>query len=140
MVDMNRRNYQRELDAIIEKNVKDGIRPRLLLHVCCAPCSSYVQEYLTEYFDITLFFYNPNMDTGEEYRKRAEELERLVKEAGFPSGAVICDYDPESFERIAKGLEDEKEGGARCPGCYELIISPQRSRSRRIKMRAGSMR
>lgn len=94
--------------------------PKLLLHVCCAPCSSYVQEYLTEYFDITLLFYNPNMDTKDEYEHRSGELERLVKEAGFPSKVVICDYDPESFGKIAAGMEDEPEGGARCRKCYEL--------------------
>ncbi|MBO5551810.1 MAG: epoxyqueuosine reductase QueH [Lachnospiraceae bacterium] len=117
---MNKRNYQRELDAVIEGNLREGIRPKLLLHVCCAPCSSYVQEYLTKYFDITLFFYNPNMDSKEEYDRRASELERLVREAGFPSGTVICDYDPESFEDMVKGLENEPEGGARCLKCYEL--------------------
>lgn len=117
---MNKRNYQRELDAIIEDNIRKKIRPRLLLHVCCAPCSSYVQEYLSEYFEITLFFYNPNMDSGEEYHKRAAELERLVHEAGFPSETVICKYDPESFESMARGLESEAEGGARCHKCYEL--------------------
>ena len=117
---MNKRNYQQELDAIIDNNIKNEVRPRLLLHVCCAPCSSYVQEYLTKYFDITLFFYNPNMDTKEEYDKRAAELERLVAEAHLPSEIVIRDYDPESFERMAKGFEKEPEGGARCRRCYEL--------------------
>ena len=117
---MNKRNYQKELDSIIEGNSRQGIRPRLLLHVCCAPCSSYVQEYLTEYFDITLFFYNPNMDTAEEYAKRVDELRRLADEADFPSDIMICPYDPESFDKIAKGLEDEPEGGKRCPKCYEL--------------------
>lgn len=117
---MNKRNYQRELDEIIEMNTLNGVRPTLLLHVCCAPCSSYVQEYLTDFFDITLLFYNPNMDTAEEYEHRSRELERLVDEAGFPSETVICRYDPESFEKIASGLEEEPEGGRRCKKCYEL--------------------
>ncbi len=119
---MNKRNYQKELDGIIDQITKDKIRPGLLLHVCCAPCSSYVQEYLSGYFDITLLFYNPNMDTAEEYAHRANELKRLVREAGYPSEAVICEYDPESFEEIAKGFEDEPEGGARCRKCYELRL------------------
>ncbi len=117
---MDKRNYQKELDNVILKEKGLGRKPRLLLHVCCAPCSSYVQEYLTPYFEITLFYYNPNIDSEEEYRHRSDELERLVREAGFPSKVVICDHDPESFERIARGFEDEKEGGARCRRCYEL--------------------
>ncbi|MCR5236015.1 MAG: epoxyqueuosine reductase QueH, partial [Lachnospiraceae bacterium] len=117
---MDKRNYQKELDNIILKEEDSGRKPRLLLHVCCAPCSSYVQEYLTPYFEITLFYYNPNIDSDDEYRHRSDELERLVREAGFPSEVVICDHDPESFERIARGYEDEKEGGARCRRCYEL--------------------
>ncbi len=117
---MNKRNYQRELDELIKDNTKNGVKPSLLLHVCCAPCSSYVQEYLSEYFRITLFFYNPNMDSKEEYEHRETELKRLVDEAGFPSKIVICEYDPQSFEEMAKGLEDEPEGGKRCPKCYEL--------------------
>ena len=117
---MNKRNYQKELDSLIEKTEGSGRRPKLLLHVCCAPCSSYVQEYLGRFFDITLFFYNPNMDTEQEYKLRSSELERLVREAGFPSGIVICKYDPECFEEIAEGLENEPEGGKRCWKCYEL--------------------
>lgn len=117
---MDKRNYQRELDDLILAAGAGKEKPRLLLHVCCAPCSSYVQEYLTPYFDITLFFYNPNIDTAKEYTHRSTELERLVKEAGFPSKIMICDHDPESFARMAEGMEDEPEGGARCRLCYEL--------------------
>lgn len=117
---MEKRNYQRELDAVIGEEGAKGNRPSLLLHVCCAPCSSYVQEYLSEHFDITLFFYNPNMDSDEEYDLRASELNRLVREAGFPSKVIICDYDHETFEAMSKGLRDEPEGGRRCYRCYEL--------------------
>ncbi len=117
---MNNRNYQKELDKIIENISVKEIRPKLLLHVCCAPCSSYVQEYLSDYFDITLLFYNPNMDTSEEYEHRGCELKRLVREAAYPSEVIICDYDPESFYKIAEGLEEEPEGGKRCRKCYEL--------------------
>lgn len=117
---MNKRNYQKELDGIISDNEKRGVRPTLLLHVCCAPCSSYVQEYLSEHFDITLLFYNPNMDSVKEYERRSMEVERLVKEAGFPSKVVIEPYDPESFKALSKGHEEDPEGGARCHACYEL--------------------
>ena len=77
-------------------------------------------EYLASYFDITLFFYNPNMDSTEEYIHRSKELQRLVREANFPADVIICEYDPESFEEVASGLEDVPEGGARCRKCYEL--------------------
>ena len=117
---MNTRNYQKELDAIIKQNAACRKRPRLLLHVCCAPCSSYCMEYLTEYFDVTLLFYNPNMDSAEEYDKRSSELERLVREASFPVEVIIKDYDPAAFREISKGLESVPEGGERCFKCYEL--------------------
>jgi predicted adenine nucleotide alpha hydrolase (AANH) superfamily ATPase len=116
----NNRNYQKELDAIIVSDTERGIRPSLLLHACCAPCSSYVLEYLSEHFEITLLFYNPNMDSADEYELRSGELERFVKEANFPADVIIGEYDPESFERIAEGLEDAPEGGVRCRKCYEL--------------------
>ena len=77
---MNVINYQKELDKIIEKIQKDGGRPSLLLHSCCAPCSSYCMEYLTQYFDITIYYYNPNITEEEEYRLRVEEQQRLKDE------------------------------------------------------------
>ena len=119
---MNRRNFQNELDEIIKENAAKGIRPKLLLHVCCAPCSSYCMEYLTEHFDITLLFYNPNMDTAEEYEKRKDELLRLVKEAGFPVKAVTMPYEPQEYFDVVRGLEDIPEGGERCFACYELRL------------------
>ena len=76
--DMNKRNYQKELEKIIEENQKEGRVPRLFLHSCCAPCSSYVLEYLSPYFEITDFFYNPNISPREEYDKRTRELQRLI--------------------------------------------------------------
>ncbi|MCR5747979.1 MAG: epoxyqueuosine reductase QueH [Lachnospiraceae bacterium] len=117
---MNRRNYQKELDDLLQYDKQRGITPSLLLHVCCAPCSSYVQEYLSEHFKITLYFYNPNMDTKEEYVHRETELKRLVKDAGFPSDVIICEYDSESFTEMAKGMEELPEGGRRCYSCYEM--------------------
>lgn len=117
---MNKRDFQRELDGIIKENEKSGLRPKLLLHVCCAPCSSYCMEYLTKYFDMTLLFYNPNMDCREEYEKRRDELSRLVREALFPVKVEIMPYEPEEFFEAVKGLEDIPEGGKRCFACYEL--------------------
>ncbi|MBR6527014.1 MAG: epoxyqueuosine reductase QueH [Lachnospiraceae bacterium] len=118
---MNVINYQKELDKIIEKIQKEGRRPSLLLHSCCAPCSSYCMEYLTQYFDITVYYYNPNITDEEEYRLRVEEQQRLIREfpgIKFEEGP----YDPESFFAIAKGLEMVPEGGERCFRCYELRL------------------
>ena len=106
---MNRRNYQKELEAIIKQNESRSRVPRLFLHSCCAPCSSYVLEYLSQYFEITVFYYNPNISPKEEYEKRAEEQRRLVDA-----------YEPQRFYEMAKGLEQEPEGGERCFGCYRM--------------------
>ena len=128
MIAMGRRNYQKELDAIIADNEKNGIRPRLLMHSCCAPCSSYVMEYLRKYFELTMYFYNPNMDTRDEYERRARELRRLIAELNeadpeHPIDCIIEEYDPESFETIAKGHETDPERGARCLRCYALRLN-----------------
>ena len=124
------RNYQKELDSIIANIVKSGIRKKLLLHVCCAPCSSYCLTYLANYFDIVTDFYNPNIAPIEEFNKRADEFKRFVseiqdKESGVFSKATdiqvnISEYEPERFYEIAKGLEDVNEGGERCFKCYRL--------------------
>lgn len=119
---MNRRNYQKELDEITEGIAASGKRPSLCLHVCCAPCSSYCMEYLCGYFDITLLFYNPNMDSMEEYEKRRDELQRLVDEAHFPVKTKMLSYDPDIFYKKVKGYEDLPEGGERCFICYELRL------------------
>ena len=119
---MNNRNYQKELDRIIEKNNEDGNLPTLLLHSCCAPCSSYCLEYLSKYFRITLLYYNPNISPEEEYKKRVNELHRLVSEMEFENPVSIIDgrYDPMEFYEAARGLEDVPEGGERCFRCYRL--------------------
>lgn len=99
-------------------------KPRLLLHACCAPCSSACLEYLKEFCDITVFFYNPNMSSLAEYEKRAKELQRLSAEM-FPDGSVkviIAPYDPENYEAVIQGLQNEKEGGKRCEKCFELRL------------------
>lgn len=119
---MQKRNYQKELDNIIEYITKKGVRPKLLLHSCCAPCSSYVLEYLTRYFDITLFYYNPNISPESEYLYRTSELHRLVKEMGVDVKIIDGEYEPWLFEDISKGLENEPERGARCMKCYRLRL------------------
>ena len=117
-------NYQHFTDSVIEK-IDKGAKPSLLLHACCAPCSSYVLEYLNEYFNITLFFYNPNIAPEEEYRFRADELRRLVRKMGLSDSVSILEgiYEPERFESLAKGLETLREGGARCERCFRLRLS-----------------
>ena len=121
---MNRRNYQRELEQIIERNQREGKVPRLLLHSCCAPCSSYVMEYLSRYFSITLFYYNPNIYPPEEYEKRVEEQARLTdcQPHLHPVTFLEGTYDPDRFFQMAKGHEKDREGGERCFGCYELRL------------------
>lgn len=119
---MNKRNYQKELDRLLEGIEKEGRTPRLFLHSCCAPCSSYVLEYLSRYFEITVFFYNPNISPAEEYEKRVEEIRRMIGEMEFvhPVKLVEGEYDPQVFFRMAKGMEHIPEGGERCFGCYRL--------------------
>lgn len=115
-------NYQLKLDEILKEN-KDKT-PTLLLHSCCAPCSSYVLEYLTNYFYITILFYNPNITSKEEYDKRFNELKRLVEELPHSNKIEIinCRYEPKEFVDIAKGLEMAPEGGERCFKCYRLRL------------------
>lgn len=118
-------NYQQMLDKEIADVVQAGERASLLLHACCAPCSSYVLEYLSHYFDITLFCYNPNISPEDEYRYRVDEVKRLILQMHFTENVafVESDYDPESFLRIANGHEDEDEGGSRCFECYRLRLN-----------------
>ena len=115
-------NLQKELEKIIEKNTRDGIKPTLLLHACCAPCSSYCIEYLNEHFEITLFFCNPNIFPAEEYSHRVSELRRLVKEMGLSIPVLEDENDTESFYALARGRENVREGGARCFDCYRLRL------------------
>lgn len=121
---MNKRNYQKELDKIIEENAKNNFVPKLLLHSCCAPCSSYVLEYLSNYFEITVLYYNPNIFPKEEYEYRINEQARLIENlpAKHPIAFVATNYEPEKFYDIAKGLENEPEGGARCRECFKLRL------------------
>lgn len=117
-----KRNYQKELEKILEQIKKEGRTPALFLHSCCAPCSSYVLEYLSSYFDITDFFYNPNISPREEYEKRERELENLIQAMTFVHKPKFLrgDYCPESFYAMAKGMESLPEGGERCFACYRM--------------------
>jgi len=110
-------NYQIKLEQQIKE--LNG-RKKLLLHACCAPCSSYVLEYLTEFFDITLFYFNPNIFPKDEYEKRVREVERLLREMPLKSDAelLVGRYRPEEFFELVKGLEELPEGGERCFKCY----------------------
>ena len=122
-------NYQLELDKLInelQKKQTDAAYhvPRLLLHSCCAPCSSYVLEYLSQYFAITVLYYNPNIFPEEEYRKRVEEQKRLIAELPVKHPVSFAEgrYLPEEFFAVAKGLEDVPEGGERCRKCFRLRL------------------
>ena len=121
---MNRRNYQRELETVIKENESKSRVPRLLLHSCCAPCSSYVLEYLSDYFEITVFYYNPNISPAEEYEKRAAEQKHLIQElrAKHPIHLVVGAYEPERFYAVSRGLEMVPEGGERCFQCFRLRL------------------
>lgn len=122
---MNRKNYQKELEAVIEQNQRDGKTPSLLLHVCCAPCSSYCLEYLSQYFEITVYYYNPNISIEEEYLHRLNEEKRLVSQMPFKNPVTVIEgkYEPSRFFEAVKGLEREPEGGKRCEKCFELRLS-----------------
>lgn len=117
-------NYQKEMEKLIAKLEKEGQVPRLLLHSCCAPCSSYVLEYLSNYFEITVFYYNPNIYPESEYTKRIIEQQQLIKDmkTKYPVSFIAGAFDSEKFYVMAKGLENVKEGGIRCFGCYEMRL------------------
>lgn len=119
---MNKVNYQVELDHTIRDLTNKGKVPRLFMHSCCAPCSSYCLSYLAEYFEITIFYYNPNISPKEEYEKRVAEQKRLISEltVKHPIRFQEGPYNPEVFFQMAKGMEDIPEGGERCFACYEL--------------------
>lgn len=121
---LNKQNYQKVLENIIEENKKLNIIPTLLLHSCCAPCSSYVLEYLSEYFKISVLYYNPNIFPKEEYEYRIQEQRKLIDElpAKNKIKLISTDYTPQDFYQIAKGYEKEPEGGERCFRCYELRL------------------
>ncbi len=131
---MNKVNYQKELDRIIDGLGQQGEPPRLLLHVCCAPCSSYCLEYLSEYFDITVYYYNPNISKKEEYLKRLAEEERYisVKEFKHPVKLTESTYDPQEFFDAVRGLEKEPEGGLRCRECFKLRLEASAKKAKEL--------
>ena len=117
-------NYNKEMETILESLKNDNKVPELLLHSCCAPCSSHVISVLTDYFDITILYYNPNIEPFEEYEKRKQEEIRFIEQ--YPNknklDIIDCDYDNILFKKMSEGLEQEKEGGARCVKCYHLRL------------------
>ncbi len=118
------RNFQKELEKIIEENQRDGKLPSLLLHSCCAPCSSYTLEYLSKFFNITVFYYNPNIYPANEYRHRVDEQKRLIAELPQENKINFIEgrFDTKEFYSAVKGLEHIKEGGERCFACYRLRL------------------
>lgn len=121
---VQKQNYQKQLDKILDNILTEENPKRLLLHSCCAPCSSYVLEYLSRYFDITVFYYNPNISPESEYRMRVEEQQRLINEMPLKTPVTFLEgeYHPETFYHMAKGLEDVPEGGKRCFLCYRMRL------------------
>lgn len=121
---MNKINYQKVLDKEIDIIQKENKIPTLLLHSCCAPCSSYVIEYLSQYFKITVFYYNPNISPKNEYEFRASEQQRLISQMPVINKVDFLEgkYIPSDFYEISKGLENVPEGGERCEKCFNLRL------------------
>ncbi len=124
VIAMNKINYQKKLDEVIAKNQRENKVPSLLLHACCAPCSSYCLEYLSQYFNITVYYFNPNISIKEEYDYRLNEEKRLISLMEFKNPVKIIDgdYNPKDFFDAVKGLEKEPEGGKRCIECFKLRL------------------
>ena len=118
------RNYSRELDALIEKNKKDNIVPKLMLHACCACCLSYVLEYLSEHFEIYVLYYNPNITERNEYEYRKSEVKRLIFQMPLKRKVTVvdCEYDPNTYLEKIAGMENEPERGSRCSVCFEMRL------------------
>ncbi|MCH5352902.1 MAG: epoxyqueuosine reductase QueH [Acutalibacter sp.] len=123
-MEQNRRNYSKEQDGILREIEQSGKRPTLLLHACCAPCSSYVLEHLARFFSISVLYYNPNIEPESEYDKRKAELQRLIDSMPLENEVTLlpCEYHNQAFREISKGLEDVPEGGERCLACFRLRL------------------
>ena len=121
---LNRINYQKELEKELERIIEKHEVPTLLLHSCCAPCSSYCLEYLSQYFQITVFYYNPNIYPPKEYLKRAEEQQQFIEQfpTKYPVKFIEGSYDTNRFYETVKGFEQCEEGGERCFRCYRLRL------------------
>ena len=126
---MNRRNYQREMEAEIAK--LEGRRPALLLHSCCGPCSSAVLERLCEHFRVTLLYYNPNIEPEEEYLHRLSEQKRLLSLLPEEIPLLACGYDHEAFEAFAPAMAGEPEGGKRCLACFAMRLNETAEQARK---------
>ncbi len=127
-------NYQKELDKVIQRCVEQDSVPSLFLHACCAPCSSYCLEYLSEYFNITVFYYNPNISVKEEYEYRLNEEKRLISLMNFknPVSIIEGEYTPHRFFDVVKGLENEPEGGRRCAECFRLRLGESAKKAKEL--------
>lgn len=135
---MNPINYQTETERVINRLAAENRKEKLLLHACCAPCSSYVLEYLTAFFDITVFYCNPNITDKEEYEHRLAELYKLCDRAPFCKEVRIVDdgYAPDMFLKTINGLEGEPEGGRRCDRCFALRLLQHRRLCKRKRFSA----
>jgi predicted adenine nucleotide alpha hydrolase (AANH) superfamily ATPase len=126
-------NYEILMEKQLKEIEKTGIKPKLLLHSCCAPCSSAILEFLQNYFDITVYFYNPNITFEEEYYKRLNEQREYHKKRGYSINVIEGNYDPkEDFFKQVKGLEDRKEGGERCFKCYTLRMEATAQKAKEL--------
>lgn len=135
-----KRNFQSELEVILASNANNNITPSLLLHGCCAPCSSYVLEYLSNYFTITLFYYNPNIAPEAEYIRRLEEqrffIEQFNSADPVPKNRIhfiAGEYESDLYYETIRGLEGEPEGGKRCTKCFNLRIEAAAQRAASLK-------
>ena len=115
-------NYNKQMKALIAEIEERGDRPSLLLHACCAPCASHELSFLPETFDLTVFYYNPNITDDEEREKRFAELDRLISEMCPSVGLIKGEADCDKFLAAAKGLESAPEGGMRCAKCFALRL------------------
>lgn len=130
---MTKRNYQLELENLIQNIERDEHVPSLFLHSCCAPCSSYCIEYLSQYFHVTVFYYNPNIYPDEEYYHRVKEQQEFIKKfpTKYPVAFVEGDFEKERFyKEVAAGLEDEPERGRRCVKCFDLRLRETAKRAK----------
>lgn len=126
-------NYEILMENQLKEIEKTGIKPKLLLHSCCAPCSSAILEFLQNYFDITVYFYNPNITFEEEYYKRLNEQREYHEKRGYSIKVIEGKYDPkEDFFKQVKGLEDRKEGGERCFKCYTLRMEATAQKAKEL--------
>lgn len=131
---MNVQNASKQMDNLIQKNREHGIIPTMLLHSCCAPCSSYVLEYLGEDFKIYDYFYNPNITNEEEYMLRKEEIKRFIKEFPAAKNVIFLEvpYDPEHYLKMVNGYEHCKEGGERCSVCFALRLEESAKKAKEL--------